>query len=718
MFKKFLTKFWPAIIITIVIFAFHIRLFLPEPSIYITPDYGRSDAWHLSIANKFYYAKELKQNRIPIWNPHIGTGFPTLAEGQTGIFYLPNLILFRFLPFVLAYNLNIVTTFLLAAFGAYFFCRSLSLNKTASLFGGTIFVLGGFFVVHIPHLHLIQTAALLPWLFWTTNEFLKNRRILFLLALSFFISQQVFTGFPQLTFYSLVALFLYLIFRTFAMNKKFKLWIIFSIFVLLGLTLSAIQILPTYELLKISIRESNPKSVLTQFPYKVKNLLQFLDPYILGSPKDGSYPRWTPGQWGIYWESIAYIGILPLILATFSIVLFFVKKKIRNKESILIFMALFVVSILLALGNSSPLHPVFSFPPFSIFRVPSRFLLITQFALVILAGISLQKFSKRIIISLVILNISVANLFYFFFYYHPLGKATEWFSEPSAVKQINNEDPSRIFSIGHASQWNETFTPKGWNEMGYYFFARNSLDQNSNLIFGLEQLGAYESIPPRRSNLLNSLILRGISEENKEYKISSQSARILASVNVSHVISTLSNSDQEFEEISETEKYTNYSFKILKNKTPSRRIFMTSRYNVAQTVGDLTAKFGSPEFDPTSEIVLEKEPSVQDLGLSSWDAKILAETPTNIKIKTESKGNGFLVLADSFYPGWVASIDRSKTPMYVANVNSRAILVPEGNHQVVFKYKPKSLVFGSIISIVSLVITLAIFARFKKTKIA
>src|SRR3989344_6009948 len=613
MFKKFLTKFWPAIIITIVIFAFHIRLFLPEPSIYITPDYGRSDAWHLSIANKFYYAKELKQNRIPIWNPHIGTGFPTLAEGQTGIFYLPNLILFRFLPFVLAYNLNIVTTFLLAAFGAYFFCRSLSLNKTASLFGGTIFVLGGFFVVHIPHLHLIQTAALLPWLFWTTNEFLKNRRILFLLTLSFFLSQQVFAGFPQLTFYSLVALFLYLIFRTFAMNKKFKLWIIFSIFVLLGLTLSGIQILPTYELLKISIRESNPKSVLTNFPYKVKNLLQFLDPYILGSPKNGSYPKWAPGQWGIYWESVAYIGIIPLSLAI-ALILTTLIKKSRLKKTVMIFSFLTLISILLTLGNSSPLHPIFSIPPFSIFRVPARFLLITQFALVVLAGIYIQKINKRKIITATVFLISTVNLFYIFYNYHPIGKTKDWFTEPETAKILRTENTQRIFTIGHSNQWNDFFY-QGWKDTNYYHFARNSLDQNSNLIFGLAQLGAYESIPPRRSNLLKSIIERGIGEENKEYNIASQSARILASVNVSHIISTLENKNQEFETISETEKYADYSFRILKNKTAPKRIFMTSRYNVVQTVGELTAKFGSPDFDPTVEIILEKEPNVQELGL-------------------------------------------------------------------------------------------------------
>src|SRR3989344_7879617 len=162
MIKQFLNNSWPLLVIAITILIFHSRLFIPHVSFYIPPDYGRSDAWNLSIANKYYYAQELKLNKIPLWNPAIGTGFPTLAEGQTGIFFLPNIILFRFLSFPLAYNFNLILTFYFAAFGAYFFARSLALSKIASLYCGILFSLGGFFAVHVQHMHLIQTASLLP----------------------------------------------------------------------------------------------------------------------------------------------------------------------------------------------------------------------------------------------------------------------------------------------------------------------------------------------------------------------------------------------------------------------------------------------------------------------------------------------------------------------------------------------------------------------------
>ena len=172
MLKAKLKKIFPVIFVSTIVILFFYKLFLPDFSIFITPDYGRSDSWHFSIANKYYYSQELKRNRIPIWNPQIGTGFPTLAEGQTAIFFISNLILFRLLPFLYAYNMTLILSFITAAIGTYLFCRSLNLTKLASTFAGLITPLGGFFVFHVQHHNLLQTATLLPLLFWATNEFL------------------------------------------------------------------------------------------------------------------------------------------------------------------------------------------------------------------------------------------------------------------------------------------------------------------------------------------------------------------------------------------------------------------------------------------------------------------------------------------------------------------------------------------------------------------
>lgn len=720
--KKFLLGNWQFICLFLVIFLFFAKLFFP-PSIFITPDYGRSDAWHLSIANKYYYAQELKKNRIPIWNPHIGTGFPTLAEGQTGIFFIPNLIFFKFLPFVFAYNFSIIFTFISAAWGTYLFCRSLGLNKPAAVYGGLIFALGGFLLVHIPHLHLIQTASMLPWLFWATSEFFQKKQLLYLILLSIILSQQIFAGFPQLTFYSLVALSFFIIFKILSEKSKIKLFSILSSFIILGFLIGAVQLIPTYELLSLSSRNSNPRLILEQFPYKFENLLQFLDPFILGSPKDGSYPRWIPQQWGIFWESVAYVGLLPLAFAIAVPFVSFLKKTksdttvfIRRK-TVFIFSTIGVFSLLLALGPLSPTHPIFSFVPFSLFRVPSRFLLITQFSLSILSVLYLEKLARKPVFYIIIFFLSAGNLFFVFYNFNPTEEAQKYFSDPPTAAWLKKNRSQRILSIGQSNIWNDHFLSSGWKNTGFYEFSRNSLDQNSNLIFDISNIKAYESLLPTRFTLTNSIIDGGIKIQNNQVQIQDITTKYLTSQNVSHITSTYEIENENYQKVFETEKFENISFKIYEILENPQRIFITDKVRVASTIPQIGQIMLSENFNPANEIVTEEDLPEKKLKIESWNVKILEEKPTSLTLETISDGDGLLVVSDSFYPGWKAEIDKTKAKIFAANIKNRSIYLPQGKHIITFKFEPGSFRYGLAISLVSIFVLFTIALKYKNREI-
>lgn len=712
-------KYWPFLAITFVIFAFFFKLFWPL-SIFITPDYGRSDSWHLSIANKYYLSQELKKNHLPIWNPSIGTGYPTLAEGQTGIFFLPNLLLFRLLPFVLAYNLNLVVTFLIAALGTYLFARSLNLSKLPATYAGLVFALGGFFVVHVQHLHLIQTAALTPLLFWCINEFFKKGQFSYLLILSLVLSQQLFAGFPQLVFYSLVALLIYAISITlfkFQKSAQIKLFLQFTLSIILGFLLSAIQVMPTYQFLNLSSRQSDPRQVLSQFPYKPVNLLQFLDPFILGSPKDATYQVWTPGKWGIFWENTAYIGILPLSLALVIIAKSFVK---RTRKLYLTYSLTFliVISTLLALGDSAPLHPVFSFPPFSIFRVPSRFLLITQFALVMLSAIYLQKLKNRKIITALIFALSIANLFWTFFLYNPVDNAKKWFGNPQTANYLLQVAHQRIYSTGHPIIWNKFLLTYGWQDNSYYFFARNSLDQNSNLIFGISQFGAYESLTTQRQDVLASLILNNTSIIGTQQIIPKKTAQLLAFANVSHIITPYEIKSAYFEKKFEIKGENGNTFKVFEGKIKPQRVFVTNKYTLSSTIPGISQKMAQFDLDPQTQVVLEKDPQIDTSKPLSSLANIKKETSLEVEIDAYSSQEALLILADSYYPGWEAYVNDEKTPIFAANINARAVIIPAGKSTITFRYQPQAVQLATLISSLSLLFLAILFLKSHSPKVS
>src|SRR3954451_10053562 len=52
------------------------------------------------------------------------------------------------------------------------------------------------------------------------------------------------------------------------------------------------------------------------------------------------------------------------------------------------------------------------------------------------------------------------------------------------------------------------------------------------------------------------------------------------------------------------------------------------------------------------------------------------------------------MLADTFHPGWSASLDSQPVPIRAAYVAFRAVALPAGPHSVVFTYRPAGVVLG------------------------
>jgi uncharacterized membrane protein YfhO len=65
------------------------------------------------------------------------------------------------------------------------------------------------------------------------------------------------------------------------------------------------------------------------------------------------------------------------------------------------------------------------------------------------------------------------------------------------------------------------------------------------------------------------------------------------------------------------------------------------------------------------------------------------------------KGDGYVVLADTIYPGWRATVDGDPAPIFAANGLFRAVFVRDGSHRVRFEYRPRSLRHGAALTLVT-----------------
>ncbi len=122
----------------------------------------------------------------------------------------------------------------------------------------------------------------------------------------------------------------------------------------------------------------------------------------------------------------------------------------------------------------------------------------------------------------------------------------------------------------------------------------------------------------------------------------------------------------------------------------------------------------SDDFDPRREVVLEgAPPTFAERGALPRDAAtekealgavhVLRDVHDEVRIDVVARREAFLVLADSWYPGWQAYLDGEPVPHYRANVAFRAVALEPGRHDVVFRYRPPAVFWGVMITLIALI---------------
>jgi len=145
---------------------------------------------------------------------------------------------------------------------------------------------------------------------------------------------------------------------------------------------------------------------------------------------------------------------------------------------------------------------------------------------------------------------------------------------------------------------------------------------------------------------------------------------------------------------------------IYRNDNPLPRAFMVHQVITAATTEEALSYFQTNNLDPRQTVVLEGSPptlpKTETAPISQ--VNITQENPQTVDLQVTTHADGYLVLLDSFYPGWVATIDQQPTPIYRANYLGRAIFVPKGEHVVQFHYRPMSFWGGLVLASVMLLV--------------
>ncbi|MBI4777546.1 YfhO family protein [Candidatus Desantisbacteria bacterium] len=703
--------------------------------------------------------ERLKQGKITLWNPYIFCGSPLFSTNSVS--FCPLNLLFLFLDPLTAYSLILILQMLLSGVFMYIFLRgSLSLGTFGALIGSIVYEFSGFFIVWLEM--GILSGFLLPLILFFIDRAIIKRSIFYTGLAAIVLGIQLLSAFLQIGLFVLLAAAAYCLFRIFSQRDIKAIRYAALIFVF-GIGLAAVQLIPSYELIKHSHRQPIENyRMLSPLPWQ--NLITFLIPDYYGNPVDYNY-RFIRGKFraifeesglklppphprrGImednYNELCGYIGILPLILA----LLIFLK---RDKNA-LFFASAALISLLLALG--SPLyHLLFVGVPGCNRLIISRFIFLYTFGVAVTAALGsnmlntkgIKRYSGGIILlfgliiaislylgnkyvsadyfqflnpslltplllllagGIILLNISrirgsiiktailiiiVFDLFSFGLKYNPFVPRYELYPATPELKFLsdrlqNCEEKGRIAAFEHI------------------------LPPSINIAYGLETPEGYDAMFPKRyDEFMNLVDPYSSGWENVKEVDYTANRKLLCLLNTKYILTSKKIAAPDLRLVFDGD------VKIYEDLKALPRAFIVPQARVIKGKDAVFKELLSNKFNPEEYVILEEMPDMTHAethrrrdaqsivhGETSSSAGITKYTPEDVVIKATvtPQSGGFLILSDTYYPGWQVVVDGKRGNIFCADYTLRAVYLMQGEHVVEFRYSPFSFKLGGAISI-------------------
>jgi hypothetical protein len=147
------------------------------------------------------------------------------------------------------------------------------------------------------------------------------------------------------------------------------------------------------------------------------------------------------------------------------------------------------------------------------------------------------------------------------------------------------------------------------------------------------------------------------------------------------------------------------SYTVYENEKVYPRAFVVSRAAALPERSRVLAALKATDVRRT--VLLEDytpQPEDATAPESFCPATIQDYQPNRVVLSPDGDTPGWLVLTDIWYPGWVCEVDGTPAKIHRANYLFRAVRVPAGRHEVVFRFEPKSYQRGFVISVCSIVV--------------
>ncbi len=695
----------------------------------------------------------VRSGHLPLWNPYIFGGWPEVASQQTAPLY-PLTMLVYVLPFWPALGVIAVLKLVIAGLGTWWLGRRLGLGLAAALLAALVYSLGSYFVIWLEHPHT-NVYALIPWLLGTIDLVCARRRWRDAGALAALVALCLLGGHPESTFIAMLAALafgLLCLTRPAAGAERRRATLLLGAGALLGLAGGAVMLAPLAELAGQAPRLARGGG--SGIPDD--SLLGLLLPDRWGRP-DGGFEGAGPSN---YAERTAYIGALPLMLAAaglhrlrgrsqwffagllvgalvLSVNVPWLTGAIDNLpvlDNVNLARALILVALSLALlagfGLQSLLEAapgqrrvmlavaavvaslpllwlagqgpeLAAFPHFSdiapsLTADPSSLAqagaaAVTRWTVFALAGLVLLAVlaatlrrgrSRAAALALALAVALVAgDLVSLGNDFHPA--ITQALAEPAPTPSLVRARAHQ--GAGRVVGYNEYLIPNALSRYGLKDARGHGLPALGRYLALWNALGGAgfqtTRLRPgdrRAGRLLDDFAVNALLTTPTEPPPAAAAAPGL------HLVARLRDGA------------------IYQNATALPRAYVATTWRPAGgRRAALSATVASTSAELRAAPVIEgamPAPGPATAAMAQGTVKFARDAADMVSLGVEAPRRGYLVLLDTYYAGWSATVDGRAAPILAANEAFRAVAVPAGRHRVIFRYRPAALAEAAALS--------------------
>jgi hypothetical protein len=633
----------------------------------------------------------VRQNRLWLWNPYILCGTPAVGDPQLGTFYLPRLLLLRLFRPLRALDLLMLLHLLAAGPAMYALARAWGMERPAALTSALVWTLCGAQMTWFKYAGGGAAAVGLPLMALALRRGLKDGSVREMAAAGAVWALMFLGAHPHLSFLALVwaAVSTGAAVRDLGWRRAARAGAAFSA---VGAGLAAVQLLPFLASLLTSQKSTLEENLVYARPTRTPLLLVTLIwQRAFGSPIDrlDLIPRMTGSN---FFDFQGYVGLLPLVLAVAA-----------WKRSRLLWG---VVLVSLAIAVCYPLWwLVRTVLPFLSVFDPHR-LYLYSFVLALLAGLGHQELLDRPPPRrLRLLGAGGAGAVVLVGATGALVGAT-WISiaNPSYAALAIASAACAAGLLAMASSW----SPRAKAAVLWVAVA-------ADLLPGFLAYNAtYEAPPPEPSLLArlprdervvvdvtsdyyqtrgdNFLMMHGLSTPSgyvSQYpRVYQELVGAIGGVAVDHGVRWTAKDERALKLL---------NVRVVVTRDGERRLdalpraWLVGRAEVRSSSEERLRRLGEPDFDPARTAILEEAaPPVED-GPSAAVERIGPD-----RFRVDAPGPRLLVTSETFDPGWICDVDGARRPVLRINHAMRGVALEAGRHEVVFRYRPPTVLWGAI----------------------